>query len=328
MLILTKSLVSLMLGFVISIIMGAIIIPLLKRYNATQNVSHTLNERHLKKQGTPTMGGFIFVLSTLLIIFLLYLNDSLSFSWNYFIIIFIFVTYAFLGFLDDALKVFWKNNKGLSILFKFSMQIIIALIFFFVFVLVGSSTVVDFIIFNIDLKFLYGFLILFMLVGSSNAVNITDGLDGLCAGLCAISFITYGIIAWNSSYIIGYTEIAIFCFILAGSLIGFLFYNFYPAKIFMGDLGSLALGATLAAIAIILKNEMSLVLIGLVYIVETISSFVQIIAIRVFNKKIFKKSPLHHHFEEYGYPESDIIKIFYTVGLLFSLISLLIYVWH
>ena len=175
---------------------------------------------------------------------------------------------------------------------------------------------------------MYGFFILFLLVGSSNAVNITDGLDGLCAGLCAISFITYGIIAWNSTYINGYQEIAIFCFILTGSLLGFLFYNFYPAKIFMGDLGSLALGATLAAIAIILKNELSLVLIGFVYIIETLSSLFQILSIKLFNKKIFKKSPLHHHFEELGFVESDIIKIFYTVGLLFSLIALIIYVWN
>lgn len=328
MLILTKSIISLMLGFVIAIILGAIIIPLLRKLNATQNVSHMLNERHLKKQGTPTMGGFIFIISTLIIIILLFINKSIYLSGNFFIILFIFISYAILGFLDDALKVIWKNNKGLSILFKLSVQIFIALIFFLVFIVSGNNTIIDLSFISLDLKFLYGFLILFMLVGSSNAVNITDGLDGLCAGLCAISFMTYGIIAWNSSYIIGYTEIAIFCFTLAGSLIGFLFYNFYPAKIFMGDLGSLSLGATLAAIAIILKNELSLVLIGLVYIIETISSFLQIISIRVFNKKIFKKSPLHHHFEELGFPESDIIKIFYTIGLLFSLISLLLYVWH
>ena len=328
MLILTKSIIALILGFIIAILSGAIILFLLRNANIKQNVSSTLNERHLKKQGTPTMGGLIFVLSTLFILLCLYLNKNISITYNFFIIVFIFIAYAFLGGLDDFIKIVFKNNKGLSILTKFAFQVFLALIFFYFFILVGNNTIIDFYLFEIDLRFLYGFFILFLLVGSSNAVNITDGLDGLCAGLCAISFITYGIIAWNSSYIVGYQEIAIFCFILAGSLIGFLFYNFYPAKIFMGDLGSLALGATLASIAIILKNELSLVLIGIVYIIETLSSLIQIVSIKLFNKKIFKKSPLHHHFEELGFVESDIIKIFYTVGLLFSLIALIIYVWH
>ena len=178
---------------------------------------------------------------------------------------------------------------------------------------------------SIDLKYFYGLLILFIISGSSNAVNITDGLDGLCAGLCFISFITYGIIAFNSSYIIASNEIGIFCFTVAGSLLGFLFFNFYPAQIFMGDLGSLALGGALASIAIVLKEEISLVFIGIVYIIETLSSFLQIIAIRVFKRKIFLKSPLHHHFEQLGFSETEIIKIFYLVGLIFSLIYLVIY---
>ncbi len=328
MLILTKSIISLILGFILSILSGAIIIFLLKKFNIKQNVSKMLNERHAKKQGTPTMGGLIFVLSTLFIILCLFINKDLEVTYNFFIIILIFISYAILGGLDDFIKIVFKNNKGLSVLTKFTIQVILAIIFFYFFILVGNNTIIDFHFFQIDLHFLYGFFILFLLVGTSNAVNITDGLDGLCAGLCAISFITYGIIAWNSSYIVGYQEIAIFCFILTGALIGFLFYNFYPAKIFMGDLGSLSLGATLASIAIILKNELSLILIGIVYIIETLSSLIQIISIKLFKKKIFKKSPLHHHFEELGFVESDIIKIFYTVGLLFSLIALIIYVWH
>ena len=274
------------------------------------------------------MGGLIFVLSTLFVLLCLFINKDLSFSYNFFIIILIFISYSLLGGIDDFIKIVFKNNNGLSILTKFTIQVVLALVFFYFFILVGNNTIIDLHFMQIDLRFLYGFFILFLLVGSSNAVNITDGLDGLCAGLCAISLITYGIIAWNSTYINGYQEIAIFCFILTGSLLGFLFYNFYPAKIFMGDLGSLALGATLAAIAIILKNELSLVLIGFVYIIETLSSLFQILSIKLFNKKIFKKSPLHHHFEELGFVESDIIKIFYTVGLLFSLIALIIYVWN
>ena len=202
-------------------------------------------------------------------------------------------------------------------------------IFFFVlFLISGNNTVLNFYLFSIDLKYLYGLLILFMLVGGSNAVNITDGLDGLAAGLCTISFISYGIIAFNSPFILGYEEIGIFCFTLAGALIGFLFFNFYPAKIFMGDLGSLSLGATLASVSILLKCELSLVIIGLVFIIETLSSFIQIISIRYFNKKIFLKSPLHHHFEMLGFKETDIIKLFYLVSLVCSLITLIYILVH
>ena len=311
MIILLKSVISMFLGFIITIILGFIIIPVLKKLHVTQNVSKHLNERHIKKNGTPTFGGIIFLFATLITIILL---------------LFIMLSYFILGFIDDYLKIKYHNNKGLSILTKLSIQIFISLIFFAVFIYTGNNLTIYFLSYNIDLKFLYGFLILFMLTGSSNAVNITDGLDGLASGLCAISFITYGIIAFNSNYILGYEEIGVFCFILAGSLFGFLFFNFYPAKIFMGDLGSLTLGALLAAIAIILKCELSLVLIGFIYIIETISSFIQIFSIRYFKRKIFLKSPLHHHFEELGLMETDIIKIFYTLGLIFSIITLIIYV--
>ncbi|MBQ6841247.1 MAG: phospho-N-acetylmuramoyl-pentapeptide-transferase [Bacilli bacterium] len=327
MLILTKSIICLMLGFIISILLGLMIVPLLKRINVSQSVSKHLNERHLAKEGTPTMGGFIFILTTLIILIFFLFNHSIKINSNFIILLMIFISYTILGFIDDFMKIAFKNNKGLSILTKFFIEIVIAVCFFIVFMLSGNNTIVSIFNWSIDLKFFYGFLILFMLVGSSNAVNITDGLDGLCAGLCAISFLTYGIIAWKSSYIIGYQEIAIFCFVLAGALIGFLFFNFYPAKIFMGDLGSLPLGASLATIALILKCEISLVLIGVVYIIETISSFLQILFIKLWNKKLFLKSPLHHHLEELDFCESDIIKIFYTVSLFFSLIALIYYVW-
>lgn len=327
MLILTKSIICLILGFILAIICGAILIPLYKKKKVSQVVSNHINVRHQAKKGTPTMGGIIFIMPVLLIILFLYLNGSIKLQPNFLLVIFVFVSFALLGFLDDFVKIKFKNNKGLSILTKFLIQNVIAMVFFWLFLVKGNSTVVTLFGASLDLKAFYGILILLMLVGSSNATNITDGLDGLCAGLCAISFLTYGIISWNSPFILGNQEIAIFCFILVGSLLGFLFYNFYPAKIFMGDLGSLALGASLSGVAIVLKNEFSLILIGFVYIIETLSSLIQILMIRLFNKKILLKSPLHHHFEELNYCESDIIKIFYSAGLLFSLISLIVYVW-
>ena len=327
MIILTKSIISLILGFIVSIILGFIFIPILKKINASQSVSRHLNERHLAKEGTPTMGGFIFIASTLILLTFFILNDNIQINANFIILLLVFIMYTILGFIDDFLKVKFKNNKGLSILTKFFIETMIAIIFFIIFMLSGNNTIINIFSFQIDLKYLYGFLILMMLIGSSNAVNITDGLDGLCAGCCAISFLTYGIIAWNSSFIIGSQEIAIFCFVLTGALLGFLFFNFYPAKIFMGDLGSLALGGALATTAILLKCEISLIFVGIVYILETLSSFFQIISIKIFNRKIFLKSPIHHHFEELGFCESDIIKLFYMIALIFSLGVLIVYVW-
>ena len=329
MLILAKAAMAILLGFVLSIITGLILIPLLKKFHIGQYVSHFIGDRHLKKEGTPTMGGLIFIIPTLVALFLLYLNGSIEISHSLIILIFVFVSYAALGFVDDFLKIKYHNNKGLSIISKLLVQMIIALIFFYIFMSNGgkSDLVITSLGIDIPLGWTFGLFILFLLVGSSNAVNITDGLDGLAGGLSAISFFAFGIISWNTGWLVGYQEIAIFCFILAGALLGFLVFNSHPAKVFMGDLGSLSLGAALATISILTRHEFSLVLIGGVFVVETLSSLFQIIAIKKFHKKILKKAPLHHHFEELGWSETDIIKLFWTVGLLLSMLAITYGVW-
>lgn len=329
MLILAKSAMAMMLGFVLAIICGLVIIPMLKKMHIGQNVSRTINERHLKKEGTPTMGGLIFIIPTLLTLLFLYFRGSIDFSHNLFILIFVFLAYALLGFVDDFLKVKFHNNKGISISTKFLIQMLIALVFFYVFMKNGGESTLEFTFLNIEipLGWTFGIFILLVLVGSSNAVNITDGLDGLAGGLSVIAFMAFGIIAWNTGWMEGYQEIAIFCFVLIGSLLGFLVFNSHPAKVFMGDLGSLSLGAALATIAILTRHEMSLLLIGGVFVVETLSSLIQIIAITKFKKKIFKKAPLHHHFEELGWAEQDIVKLFYVVGLLLAMAAITYGVW-
>lgn len=329
MLILAKSAMAMMLGFVLAIICGLVIIPALKRMKVGQQVSRTINERHLKKDGTPTMGGLIFIIPTLLTLLFLYFRGSIDFSHNLFILIFVFLAYALLGFVDDFLKVKFHNNKGISISTKFLIQMLIALVFFYVFMKNGGESTLEFTFLNIEipLGWTFGIFILLVLVGSSNAVNITDGLDGLAGGLSVIAFMAFGIIAWNTGWMEGYQEIAIFCFVLIGSLLGFLVFNSHPAKVFMGDLGSLSLGAALATIAILTRHEMSLLLIGGVFVVETLSSLIQIIAITKFKKKIFKKAPLHHHFEELGWAEQDIVKLFYVVGLLLAMAAITYGVW-
>ena len=328
MLILAKSALSLMLGFIISMIVGLFFVPFMKRIGVGQQVSHSL-EKHLKKEGTPTMGGFIFIIGTILSIICLWLYGSLEITSNLLIVVVVFLSYAALGFADDYLKVRYKNNKGLSRMLKLLIQTIIALIFFYIFIKNGGKPTIDitFLNLNVNLGWIYGLFILFLLVGTSNAVNITDGLDGLAGGLSAIAFATSGIIAWSTSWLACYTEIAIFSFILVGSLLGFLIFNSHPAKVFMGDTGSMALGATLAAIAILTRHEISLAVIGGVFVIETLATLIQIIAIRKFHRRVFKKAPLHHHFEELGWLETDIVKMFWVVGLILAMIMITYGVW-
>ena len=256
MLILAKAAMSIMLGFVISMIFGFFFVKFARKEKLGQNVSLTIGERHLKKNGTPTMGGFIFIVPVLVSLFLLYIRGSITMNHNLFILIFVFLAYAFLGFIDDYLKIKFKNNAGISITTKFLLQMAIALVFFYVFMKNGGEPVlwITSIGISIDMGWLFGIFILFVLVGTSNAVNITDGLDGLAGGLSAIAFLAFGIIAWNTGWMQGYEEVAIFCFLLVGSLLGFLLYNTHPAKIFMGDLGSLALGGALATVAIVTRQ--------------------------------------------------------------------------
>ena len=329
MLILAKSILGLMLGFVLALIAGFILIPLLKKLHIGQSVSHLINARHLKKDGTPTIGGLIFIIPTILIMLLLYFRKSVDLSPNLIILIFVFLSYGLLGFVDDFLKVRYHNNKGLPTLVKLALQTIIAIVFYIIFKNNGgeSTLVITSLGLNINLGWAYGLFILLVLVGTTNAVNITDGLDGLAGGLSALAFMAYGVIAWGTTWLSGYQDIAIFSFVLVGSLIGFLFFNAYPAKVFMGDTGSLALGAALATIAILTRHEMSLILIGGVFVVETLSSLIQIIAIRKFHTKVFKKAPLHHHFEELGWAETDIVRVFWTAGFLLSMIGIIYGVW-
>ena len=329
MLILAKSILGLMLGFVLALIAGFILIPLLKKLHIGQSVSHLINARHLKKDGTPTIGGLIFIIPTILIMLFLYFRKSVDLSPNLIILMFVFLSYGLLGFVDDFLKVRYHNNKGLPTLVKLALQTVIAIVFYIIFKNNGgeSTLVITSLGLNINLGWAYGLFILLVLVGTTNAVNITDGLDGLAGGLSALAFMAYGVIAWGTTWLSGYQDIAIFSFVLVGSLIGFLFFNAYPAKVFMGDTGSLALGAALATIAILTRHELSLILIGGVFVVETLSSLIQIIAIRKFHTKVFKKAPLHHHFEELGWAETDIVRIFWTAGFLLSMIGIIYGVW-
>jgi phospho-N-acetylmuramoyl-pentapeptide-transferase len=329
MLILAKSILGLMLSFFLSVIIGLFLIPVLKKYNLKQTISSFTAFRHSSKNGTPTLGGLIFIISSLLVMLFLYFRGSLEISHNLLILVFVFISYAALGFVDDALKIKNKENDGLSISQKLIIQVLIALVFFYIYMQGGGDThlIITSLGINVDLKWFYGIFILFLLVGSSNAVNLTDGLDGLAGGLSFVAFLSFGIITWGTTWVAGYTEMAIFSFVLVGSLLGFLVYNTHPAKVFMGDTGSLCLGSTMAAIAILTKHELSLALIGGVFVIETLSSIIQLISIKKFGHKIFLMAPLHHHFEKLGWQETDIVKLFLIGGFMMGMIAVYYGVW-
>lgn len=314
-----------MIGFLSSVLFGFVFIPFLKKINFGQRISDYVGENHRKKEGTPTMGGFIFIVPTLLTIFYLIISNRIEYTYHLGIVLIVFVLYAVLGFLDDYISIKRGKNEGLTIIQKFAGQILIALIFFFIFMKYDGNTsfVVTTLGINIDLGFGYGLFILLLLVGFSNAINLTDGLDGLAGGLSATSFVAFALI----SLIAGQEDMGIFCFILSGTLAGFLMFNAYPAKVFMGDTGSLSLGATIATVAILTRREVTLLIVCLPFILETLSSMLQIFYFKLKHKRIFLNSPLHHHFEKEGYQEPDIVKAFWLFGIICSLLGIFFAVW-
>ncbi|MFZ1604691.1 MAG: phospho-N-acetylmuramoyl-pentapeptide-transferase [Enterococcus aquimarinus] len=275
---------------------------------------------HQAKAGTPTMGGTVFLIAIIIsALWVAVWQQALTPAlW---ISLFILLVYGGLGFLDDFIKIFRKRNMGLNSKQKLIGQIIGGIIFYAVLVSEGATNTVNVFGYDLHLSFLYGLFVIVWLVGFSNAVNLTDGIDGLVSGLGAISFATYAIIAWNQQQY----DILILCLSVVGALIGFFGYNHKPAKIFMGDVGSLALGGLLATISILLHQEWTLLLIGLVYIVETLSVMIQVTSFKLTGKRVFKMSPIHHHFEMVGWSEWKIDGVFWLISLLFSGITLFIY---
>lgn len=329
MLTLTKSLFALMIGFLLSTAFGLILIPILKKIRVGQRINIYV-ENHQRKSGTPTMGGLIFIIPTIITVIFLIATDKMEFSVNLLIVLFVFLSYSLIGFLDDYISIKKNQNKGLTQIQKLILQFIVALIFYVLYrKYTDANSVLEITLLNIkwNLDWFYGVFILLLLVGSSNAVNLTDGLDGLAGGLSAISFLAFGLISWGSYWIEGYQDMGIFCFILVGSIMGFLVYNTNPAKVFMGDTGSLTLGATLATIAILTNHELSLAVIGGIFVIETLTVIIQITSVVLFKKKVFLMTPIHHHFERLGWKESDIVKLFWIAGFILCLLALIYGVW-
>ncbi len=324
-LLLTKSVFALMIGFLFAIVLGLVLIPILRRKKIGQRISIFVGDAHKKKEGTPTMGGLIFVVPTIITTVILILLKKLELTPNLMIIIFVFLGYAIIGFLDDFLSIKKNNNEGLTTYQKLFLQLIIALGFFYLYMQKGGATslVSSTLGIDIEMGWFYGVFILFVLIGASNAVNLTDGLDGLAGGLSAIAFIAFSLISLS----VGFEEIGIFTFILTGAIMGFLIFNTHPAKIFMGDTGSLSLGAVMAAVAILTHREITLLVVASVFVVETLSVILQVCWVRFFHKKLFLMTPLHHHFEKLGWSETDIVKLFWVIGLILTMAGVYFGVW-
>ncbi len=323
-----KCILSMMIGLLLSLLTGFLLLPILHEKNWNQRLSIYLEEKHKLKSSTPTMGGLFFILPTIVYIASLVFLHKITMSYHLFMVLFAFVGYAFIGLVDDYLIIYRKNNKGLSETTKLFWQVVMAIFLFYFFMKAGNEPLLW--IHTLHMKwnigFFYGLFILLVLVSSSNAVNITDGLDGLAAGLSIIALFTFGVITMMTGWLEGYQEISIFIFTLVGSLVGFLFFNSYPAKIFMGDTGSLALGATLGIVAILTRHEVLFILIGIVFVIETITCLLQRTYYKWTHKRLFPITPIHHTLERI-LPEREVVKIFWIIGLFASLISLVFGVW-
>ncbi|TDM03937.1 phospho-N-acetylmuramoyl-pentapeptide-transferase [Macrococcus carouselicus] len=308
-------------AFILTAILVPLFIPLLKRLKFGQSIREEGPKSHMKKSGTPTMGGLTFLLSTLLLslIALFFVEDRGP------IILLILVTVGFglIGFIDDYIIVVKKNNQGLTSKQKFLFQILIAVLFYSVSRFLGlldiSTTInIPFTDAGLPLGILYIIFIVFWQVGFSNAVNLTDGVDGLATGLSIIAFGCYAYLAAVQNQ----HGIMLFTLILIGSLAGFLLYNKNKAKLFMGDTGSLALGGIIATVSIMLNQELTLLFIGLMFVAETLSVMLQVASFKLTGRRIFRMSPLHHHFELGGWSEWKIVLVFWAVGLLSGLIGI------
>ncbi|WP_223700319.1 phospho-N-acetylmuramoyl-pentapeptide-transferase [Sutcliffiella deserti] len=315
---------AIVMSFLITVLLSPIFIPFLRRLKFGQSIREEGPQSHQKKTGTPTMGGLMILLSVV-VTTLVITGQFAETSVETYLLLFVMVGYGLLGFLDDFIKVVLKRNLGLTSLQKLIGQVIIAVVFYLVFIQFEFSTAVSIpgTAISFDLGFFYVLFLIFWLVGFSNAVNLTDGLDGLVSGTAAIAFGAFAILAWNQSQF----EVSIFSVAVVGALLGFLVFNAHPAKVFMGDTGSLALGGAIATVAVLVKLEIILIIIGGVFVLETLSVIIQVLSFKTTGRRVFKMSPLHHHYELVGWSEWRVVVSFWTVGLLCAMLGIYLEVW-
>ncbi|MDR3214955.1 MAG: phospho-N-acetylmuramoyl-pentapeptide-transferase [Bacilli bacterium] len=320
--ILKLTLITGIIVFIVSIVLMPFIIPLLHRLKFGQTIRVEGPKSHLKKQGTPTMGGIIFVLISVLT--MLIIHPDYFFKPECLVITCAFLGYFIIGLIDDLLIVVFKSNDGLSIKMKLLLQaiVIIGIILIYPNLFFNSElSVIDCFFFKVNLHYGYIVFAILMFVSYTNAINFTDGLDGLASSTMIIALIFMGIIAYFQKSLIELSYIGA----VIGGLLGFLVFNKKPAKIFMGDTGSLALGGFYAMMALLLKIEMLSIVIGMVFVLEALSVVIQIVYFKTTHKRFFKMAPLHHHFEMGTLKERGSVFLLATMGLIFGLLGMVIY---
>ena len=303
-------------SFLVTILMLPRLIKYLHYLKFGQAIREEGPQSHMHKKGTPTMGGISFIVATVLALIIAMFIDSSNIKY-YFLFIYTTISFSIIGYIDDMLIVVKKKNDGLAPRKKLMLQILFSIIFYVLVKFIYEDINYIYIPgleYQLNISYLYMVFVVFWQTGFSNAVNLTDGLDGLATSVTIITTITFALLAYKENNF----PVFVFCLVLVGALIGFLLFNKNPAKIFMGDTGSLALGGILAAISIILHKEIAFIFIGLVYILETLSVIIQVAYFKKTGKRIFKMSPLHHHFELSGYGEVKTVYLFVIIALISS----------
>jgi len=305
-----------MIAFVLSILQGPVLIPLLHKLKFGQNIRAEGPRSHLKKAGTPTMGGIIFMISTIITMLIIVRHTSDEAM----IAVYCFIAFGLIGLIDDLLKITRKQNEGLTSKQKMLLLVIVSgLIGYYSSLKIGTDILIPFSNKSINLGIWYLPFIIIYFVATTNAVNLTDGLDGLATSITIVVMTFFALV----SNMMFHSTLAIFCAALAGALLGFLKYNSYKAQIFMGDMGALALGGAVAAIGMILKSPLLVIIVGGVYVLETLSVIIQVSVFKATGKRVFKMSPIHHHFELLGWHETKVVAVFSVVTVIFCLIGFL-----
>jgi phospho-N-acetylmuramoyl-pentapeptide-transferase len=305
------------LSFGLSFLLYPLFIAYLNKKQHQQIVSEYSLDSFKAKAKTPSLGGVLFVLIPVISFLVVY--PASIFNTQIILVLLVFLAYGILGFIDDYKIILERSNKGISARVKFMIQLVLAIIFYIIFRQeLSASIAIPFINMSIDLNLFYAAFVLFIFTGSSNAVNLTDGMDGLAGGTSLIALIPFAIFAYLQD------EVFIFAFILAliASLFAYLLFNKHPAKIIMGDTGALALGAVLAAIALVLKQEFSFVFIMAVFIYETLCVIIQIGSVKLFKRRVFKYTPIHYSYTLSGWKETNVVYFFWFLGLISMLLGL------
>ncbi|SHG94519.1 Phospho-N-acetylmuramoyl-pentapeptide-transferase [Thermosyntropha lipolytica DSM 11003] len=311
-----SSLLAGLIAFIVVLVLAPFMIPFLTRLKAGQSIREEGPKSHYVKAGTPTMGGIMMI--TAVMVAVLAMAPRSTEAW---VAMLVMLAFGGIGFWDDYIKVVLRRSLGLKAREKLVLQLLVGIIFgfFLVWYFNRGTEIIIPRIGIIDLGYLYIPFLLLVLMGTSNAVNLTDGLDGLAAGVTFFVAIALSLI----SIMTAHYELLIFCLALAGACAGFLVFNRHPARIFMGDTGSMALGGAVAAVASFTKMEIVLIIIGGVYVIEALSVIIQVVCFKTTGKRVFLMSPLHHHFELQGWPEKKVVRFFWLLSVLFALLGLL-----